>query len=138
RSLFGEPRGVYCRGVRHPKLPDYPDVRTSIILDYSDTIRASLTMNHSHRFGPRFAVSELKVEGTEGAAIAKMGVNLNYPKGEPDTLEVARQGLDDDSGWQSIPLRGSWFLEAFEGPMANLQRFIAREDDALISPIEDA
>ncbi len=134
RSLFGEPRGVYCRGARHPKMPDYPNVRTSIILDYGDTIRASLTMNHAHRFGPRFALSELKVEGTEGAAIAKMGVNLNYPKGEPDTLEVAR----DDSGWQSIPLRGSWFLEAFEGPMANLQRFVAGEDPALISPIDDA
>jgi len=134
RSLFGEPKGVYCRCVGHPNLPDYPDVRTSIILDYRDTIRASLTMNHAHRFGPRFAVSELKVEGTEGAAIAKMGVNLNYPSGEPDTLELAR----DDSGWHSIPLRGSWFLEAFEGPMANLQRFIAGEDDAVISPIEDA
>ncbi len=138
RSLFGEPKGVYCRGVRHPKMPDYADTRTSIILDYGDTIRASLTMNHAHKFGPRFAVSELKVEGTEGAAIAKMGVNLNYPKGEPDTLEVARQVPDNDSGWQSIPLRGSWFLEAFEGPMANLQRFIAGEDAALISPIEDA
>ena len=134
RSLFGEPRGVYCRGARHPKLPDYADTRTSIILDYGDTIRAGLTMNHAHRFGARFAVSELKVEGTEGAAIAKMGVNLNYPKGEPDTLEVAHE----DSGWQSIALRGSWFLEAFEGPMANLQRFIAGEDEALISPIEDA
>jgi predicted dehydrogenase len=134
RALFGEPRGVYCRGARHPKMPDYPDVRTSIILDYGDTIRASLMMNHAHRFGPRFAVSELKVEGTEGAAIAKMGVNLNYPKGEPDTLEVAR----DTSGWQSIALRGSWFLEAFEGPMANLQRFVAGEDPALISPIDDA
>ena len=63
-----------------------------------------------------------------------MGVNLNYPKGEPDALEVAR----DDSGWQSIPLRGSWFLEAFEGPIANLERFVAGEDAALISPIEDA
>jgi predicted dehydrogenase len=134
RSLFGEPRGAYCRGARHPNLRDYPDVRTSIILDYGETIRASLTMNHSHRFGPRFAVSELKVEGIDGAAIAKMGVNLNYPKGEPDTLEVAR----DDSGWESIPLRGSWFLEAFEGPMANLQRFVEGEDSALISPIEDA
>jgi predicted dehydrogenase len=134
RSLFGEPRGVYCRGVRHPNLPDYPDVRTSIILDYGDLIRASLTMNHAHKFGPRYAVSELKVEGTHGAAIAKMGVNLNYPKGEPDTLEIARR----DSGWESIPLRGSWFLEAFEGPMANLQRFIAGEDAALVSPIDDA
>jgi predicted dehydrogenase len=134
RSLFGEPRGVYCRSARHPQMPDYADTRTSIILDYGDTIRASLAMNHAHRFGPRFAVSELKVEGIEGVAIAKMGVNLNYPKGEPDTLEVAR----DNSGWESIPLRGSWFLEAFEGPMANLQRFVAGEDSALISPIDDA
>jgi hypothetical protein len=31
-----------------------------------------------------------------------------------------------------------WFLEAFEGPTPNLQRFIAGEDAALISPIEDA
>jgi len=134
RSLFGEPKGVYCRGARHPNMRDYADTRTSIILDYGDTIRASLMMNHAHRFGPRFAVSELKVEGTLGAAIAKMGVNLNYPKGEPDTLQFAH----DDSGWESIALRGSWFLEAFEGPMANLQRFIAHEDAALISPIEDA
>ncbi len=134
RSLFGEPRGVYCRGARHPQMPDYADVRTTIILDYRDTIRASLTMNHAHKFGSRFAVSELKVEGTEGAAVAKMGVNLNYPKGEADGLEIAR----DASGWLSIALRGGWFLEAFEGPMANLQRFIAGEDDALISPLEDA
>jgi len=134
RSLFGGPRGVYCRGARHPQMPDYADTRTSIILDYGDTIRASLTMNHAHRFGPRLAVSELKVEGTEGAALAKMGVNLNYPHGEPDTLEFAR----DASGWQSIALRGSWFLEAFEGPMANLQRFIAGEDPTLMSPIDDA
>jgi predicted dehydrogenase len=134
RSLFGEPRGVYCRGARHPQMEDYADTRTSIILDYGDTIRASLTMNHSHRFGPRLAVSELKVEGTEGAALAKMGVNLNYPHGEPDTLEFAH----DASRWQSIALRGSWFLEAFEGPMANLQRFIAGEDSALVSPIDDA
>jgi predicted dehydrogenase len=91
-------------------------------------------MNHAHKFGPRYAVSELKVEGTEGAAIARMGVNLNYPKGEPDTLEIARH----DSGWESTALRGSWFLDAFEGPMANLQRFIAGEDPALISPLEDA
>ena len=35
-------------------------------------------------------------------------------------------------------MRGSWFLEAFEGPMANLQRFVAGEDNTLVSPIEDA
>jgi predicted dehydrogenase len=133
RSILGEPRGVYCKGVRHPDLGDYADSRTSIILDYGDTIRVSLTMNHTHRFGPLHAVSELKLEGTRGAAIATMGVNLNYPHDVPDRLEVS-----SGDGWREVPLRGSWFLEAFEGPMSNLQRFVASEDKELMSPIEDA
>jgi predicted dehydrogenase len=134
RSMAGEPRGVYCRGLRMPGLADYSDVRTSIILDYGESVRCSLTMNHAHKFGPRYARSQLKIEGTRGAAIAKMGVNLNYPRGEPDTLEVATPGSD----WESVPLRGSWFLEAFEGPMTNVQRFVAGEDAALMSPLDDA
>jgi hypothetical protein len=76
----------------------------------------------------------LKVEGTAGAALLTLGVNLDYPAGPPDRLEVAL----DDSAWRSVPLRGSWFTEAFEGPMSNLQRFIASEDDALVSPVDDA
>jgi predicted dehydrogenase len=135
RSLMGEPRGVYCKGVRHPAMPDYSDTRTSIVLDYGDTIRCSLTMNHAHTFGGRYGMSQSKIEGTRGAAIAKMGVNLNYPAGEPDTLEIA---TEDSNGWSTIALRGSWFLEAFEGPMSNLQRFVAGEDSNLISSVDDA
>jgi predicted dehydrogenase len=135
RSLIGEPRGVYCKGVRHPGMPDHSDTRTSIVLDYGDTIRCSLTMNHAHTFGGRYGMSQLKIEGTRGAAIAKMGVNLNYPAGEPDTLEIANE---DAKGWSDIALRGSWFLEAFEGPMSNLQRFVAREDSKLVSGVDDA
>ncbi len=134
RSLICEPSGVYCRGVRHPKLAKYPDARTSIILDYGDMVRCSLSLNHTHTFGARYAMSQIKVEGTEGAAIAKMGVNLNYPDGEPDELTITTGGGD----WKSVPLRGSWFLEAFEGPMSNMQRFIAGEDAGLVSSVEDA
>ena len=43
-----------------------------------------------------------------------------------------------DSEWSTVPLRGSWFLEAFEGPMSNLQRFVAGEDPKLVSSVEDA
>jgi predicted dehydrogenase len=135
RSLIGEPRGVYCKGVRHPAMPDYSDTRTSIVLDYGHTIRCSLMMNHAHTFGGRYGMSQLKIEGTGGAAIAKMGVNLNYPEGEPDTLEIA---TEDSNGWEAIALRGSWFLEAFEGPMSNLQRFVAGEDSNLVSSVDDA
>jgi hypothetical protein len=37
-----------------------------------------------------------------------------------------------------VPLRGSWFIEAFEGPMSNLQRVLAGEDASLVSPVDDA
>ena len=134
RHLAGEPRGVYCKGVRHPAMPDYADTRTSIILDYGETVRASLAMNHAHSFGARHTMCALKIEGTRGAAIAKMGVNLNYPKGEPDTLEIAIDGGD----WIEVPLRGCWFLEGFEGPISNLQRLVSGDDSALVSGVEDA
>ena len=68
------------------------------------------------------------------AALLTMGVNLDYPAGKPDTLEIALGSAD----WQALPLRGSWFIEAFEGPMSNLQRFVAGEDDVLITNVEDA
>lgn len=133
RMLAGEPRGVYCRVVRHPDLADFADTRSTSILDYGDQLRCSLTLNHTHAYGPRYRASMLKVEGTKGAARLSMGVNLDYPSGTPDELEVANGG-----DWHPVALRGSWFTEAFEGPMSNLQRYCAGEDDALVSPVEDA
>jgi predicted dehydrogenase len=110
------------------------DTRSTIILDYGDQLRCSLMLNHNHSYDERHRASMLKVEGSSGAAVLTMGVNLDYPSGPPDRLEVACEG----GAWRSIPLRGSWFTEAFEGPMSNLQRFVAGEDPALVSPVTDA
>jgi predicted dehydrogenase len=134
RRLLGEPRGVYAKGLPHPALPGLADTRSSIILDYGDRLRCSLVLDHTHRQGPRERRSHLMIEGLKGAALAKMGVNLSYPQGEADSLELALDGGD----WTGLPLRGSWFNEGFEGPMCNLQRFIAGEDEMLVSPVEDA
>jgi len=133
RMLVGEPAGVYCRAVAHPQLRDFSDTRSTTILDYGDRLRCSLTLNHTHRYGWTHRTSMLKVEGTKGAGILSMGVNLEYPTGAPDTMEVTADGQ-----WNAVPLRGSWFTEAFEGPMSNLQRFVAGEDPALVSPVDDA
>ena len=92
RSIAGEPRGVYCRVVPHPGLPEFRDTRSSIILDYGDRLRCSLALNHMHDYDPRHRESMLKVEGMNGAAILTMGVNLDYPDGGPDRLEVAVNG----------------------------------------------
>jgi predicted dehydrogenase len=132
RGIAGEPRGVYCKAVGHPDTPQLRDTRSSIILDYGDQLRCSLVMNHTHRAGPRFKRSELMVEGTRGAARLVLGVNLDYPTGAPDEMELYL-----GPQWEAVPLRGSWFTEAFEGPMSNLQRFVAGEDAALVSPVED-
>jgi predicted dehydrogenase len=134
RAIAGEPRGVYCRAVAHPDSPEFRDTRSTTILDYGDALRCSLMLNHTHQFGPAHRSSMLKVEGTKGAAVLTMGVNLDYPDGGPDRLEVAANG----EPWQKVRLRGSWFIEAFEGPMSNLQRFVAGEDPALVSPVDDA
>ena len=133
RSLAGEPSGAHCRALRHPSLPQFADTRSSIVLDYGDHVRCSLTLNHTHRAGPRYRASEMMVEGLNGAARLTWGVNLDYPAGPPDTMEIARDGV-----WTDVPLRGSWFTAAFEGPMSNLQRVVSGEDRALVSPVEDA
>lgn len=133
RWIAGEPRGVYCRAVGHPSTPQLRDTRSSIILDYGDRLRCSLVLNHTHRAGPRYRASEMTVEGLDGAARLTWGVNLAYPSGPPDTLEIASGGA-----WTGVPLRGSWFTEAFEGPMSNLQRFAAGEDTHLVGSVHDA
>jgi predicted dehydrogenase len=133
RWLIGEPDGVYCRVVRHLSTPDLADTRSSIILGYGDRIRCSLTLNHTHRAGPQYRASQMVVEGVRGAARLTWGVNLSYPTGPADTMELA---VDGD--WQDLALRGSWFTTAFEGPMSNLQRFVAGEDSVLVSGVDDA
>jgi predicted dehydrogenase len=135
RSLLGEPKGVQSKVTRHPLLERYSDTRSATVLDYGEFARAVLTINHSHEFGDKHAMSELKVEGTKGAAVARMGVNLDYPRGTSDTLELCERGRRD---WRSVSLRGSWFPEAFEGTMSNLQRFVAGEDSTLLTAVGDA
>lgn len=134
RGLVGDPRGVYARTVKHPGSPELASSKSSVILDYGDFVRASLATNHHHDFGDAHHRSELTLEGTDGCAKLRMGVNLDYPRGRSDTLDVVRRG----GAWESIPLVGAWFPDAFRGPMCNLQRFIDGEDAMLLSPVEDA
>lgn len=133
RRLVGEPRAVQARCVAHPAAHGLSATRTSAIIDFGAHVRCTLSVNHHHAHGPRHEASELRVEGTRGAAVAVMGVNLDYPRGRPDRLELAHDGT-----WNEVPLAGNWFPDAFAGPMCNLQRFIDGQDAALVSPVEDA
>ena len=160
RWIAGQPRSAYCRAVAHPSTPQLRDTRSTIILDYGDALRCSLVMNHTHRAGPRHQASQMTVEGLDAAVRLTWGVNFDYPAGPPDTMEtagiglpaeglpkvgggLARRGVGEGGGlgigdWKDVPLRGSWFTEAFEGPMSNLQRFVAGEDTELVGSVHDA
>lgn len=133
RALAGDPSAVMARSMGHPA-SDLAQTRTTAILDYDGPLRATLSINHHHDFGRRFQDASFRVEGTEGAMIAKLGLLLDYPKGEPDELWFAPRG----GPAEQIALNGAWFPDAFIGPMANLQRFAAGEDDRLATAVEDA
>jgi predicted dehydrogenase len=135
RSLLGQPRAVLCRVTRNPLTPELADTASAIVLDYGPYLRALVSTNHAHDFGARHMMSELKVEGSHGAAVAKLGVNLDYPNGAADELELA---LAPGAPFRPLPLVGSWFHRAFAGPMCNLQRFVAGEDATLHTAVADA
>ena len=134
RQLLGDPAVVHAKTLGHPN-HTVAQTRTSAILDYGDTVRCSLSINHDHKFGRRHQACEFRISGTEGAAWLQLGVNLDYPRGEPDILEIHPKGGD---GWVAVPLAGAWFPDAFVGRMANVQRFAAGEDAELVSAVEDA
>ena len=135
RLFLGNPRGVFARTVKHPKLPELAGTRSSIILDYGDRVRCCFSINHCHPFGTKHTDASVRIEGTEGCAVATLGLLLDYPRGRPDRLEVFGRSRPE---WIEVPLMGGWFPDGFVGTMSNLQRFAAGEDDALISPVKDA
>ncbi|MDQ0471848.1 Gfo/Idh/MocA family protein [Labrys wisconsinensis] len=133
RRLLGDPAGVHAKTIGHPA-STLAQTRTSAILDYGERLRCVLSVNHHHDFGRKFQDSSLRLEGTRGCAVARLGVNLDYPRGEPDELWLCETGGE----WESVPLRGTWFPHAFIGPMSNLQRFAAGEDETLVTAVADA
>jgi predicted dehydrogenase len=134
RSLLGSPLGVHAKTVGHPG-SDLAQTRTAAILDYGDGVRCCLSINHDHDFGRRFQDATFRFEGDRGAALVKLGLLLDYPRGEPDELWIA---TGRPGAWQQVPLAGGWFPDAFVGRMANLQRAAAGEDSILEASAEDA
>lgn len=132
RSLMGEPEGIHARTLGHPGSA-ISNTRSNMILDYGPDRRAALSINHNHAFGRKFQACEFRICGTRGAAYMKLGVNLDYPRGEPDAL-----WLNTGAGWEEVALVGNWFIAAFHGRFAQVQRFAAGLDSALEGSVEDA
>lgn len=123
RSFFGNPVSVYAKTTKHPAMKDLASVRSNIIMDYGDMLRAAIHTNHNHEFGPKNQNAYIKFEGTRGAIKVSLGLLMDYPNGVPDILEYC--SLDDGREWREIKPEGSWFPHAFIGSMA--QVMLAKE-----------
>jgi predicted dehydrogenase len=138
RSFFGEPQGVYAKTVKHPNQMQLASTRTAIAFDYGNVRRANITSNHGHSFGLQHQESYVKLEGTRGAIVARLGVNLDYPRGLPDRLEYCLLKEGTPPTWQELELVGNWFPHAFVGTMASLMRRANLETEELPTSVADA
>ncbi|TKC02371.1 Gfo/Idh/MocA family protein [Pedobacter cryotolerans] len=136
RSFLGNPISVLAKTLKHPA-KNLSSSRSTILLDYGDTLHAVINTNHDHDFGAKHQESYIKWEGTKGAIVAKIGLLMDYPHGVPDVFEYCMVEEGKSPEWQTVKLEGSWFPEAFIGTMSNLMRFIEGSDEVLNTSVED-
>lgn len=136
RSFVGNPKSVFAKSLKHPS-KKLSSSRTTMILDYGDTLHAVINTNHDHDFGLQNQESFVKWEGTKGAVLAKFGVLMDYPRGRADEFEYCLLEEGKSPEWQTVKLDGSWFPEAFIGTMSNLMRYNEGSDKVLNTSVED-
>ncbi len=120
RSFLGNPSGVYAKTVKHPQMAALASVRSSIILDYGDSVRANILTNHCNRFGVEQQQSYIRFEGTRGVIKIQLGALLNYPAGGVDTFDYIILEEGGSPQWQCRPVEGAWFPHAFIGSMREM------------------
>jgi predicted dehydrogenase len=136
RSFLGDPVNVMAKTLQHPA-KNLPSTRSTILMDYGNTVRAVINTNHDHVFGPTNEESFIKWEGTKGAIKAKMGLLIDYPRGVPDKFEYCLLEENKKPSWTTKKIEGSWFPEAFIGSMSHLMRYKEGSSDILKTSVED-
>jgi len=133
RNLLGNPVSVYAKTTKHPAMPELASVRSNIIMDYGDMVRANILTNHCHNYGTPKQQSYIKIEGSKGAIKINFGALINYPRGAADSFEYILQEGDGEPQWQEMKIEGSWFPHAFIGSMQQVmmakQGLIERPDN---------
>ncbi len=120
RNILGNPLSVSAKTTRHPSTPQLASVRSNIIMDYGDFVRANILTNHCHNYGMPKQQSYIKMEGSKGAVLINFGALINYPRGAADSFEYVFLEAGKEPKWEKMEIEGSWFPHAFIGSMAQL------------------
>ena len=136
RSFLGNPNSVYAKTVKHPDMSQLASVRSNIIMDYGDTVRANIITNHCHKFGLQQQHSYIKFEGTQGAIKIDLGLLMNYPHGVADQFQyITLTGNEPE--WKTLEIEGSWFPHAFIGSMEQVMLAAAGQIPKPDNSVED-
>lgn len=137
RALAGaEPTLVFADGSTLPGYGAVGETRTLLHLVFDGQLRATVADNHHNIGGLEDQFATLRVEGTEGTAVAEIGLSKNYPLGVPDSFRYVSRRLDADS-WISVRLEGTWFPDAFIGTMASVMRGLEGDAGAPETSVRD-
>jgi predicted dehydrogenase len=120
RSFLGNPAGINAKTTKHPAMKELASVRSNIIMDYGEMVRANILTNHCHQYGLQNQHSYIKLEGTKGAVKISIGQLMNYPTGVPDLFEYVILEEGKDPEWKTLDIEGTWFPHAFVGSMAQV------------------
>jgi predicted dehydrogenase len=120
RSFLGNPSSIYAKTVKHPAMKELASVRSNIIMDYGEMVRANILTNHCHDYGKGKQQSYMKFEGSKGAVKISFGVLKNYPEGETDKFEYVLTEKGKSKTWKKKEIEGSWFPHAFIGSMSQV------------------
>ena len=131
-----EPELLFCDGSTKPGYPTDGETRLCLHLIFDGDLRATILTNHHASYGLEGQQSEFRVDGSEGAAIRKLGLLMNYPKGLPDAYRFTSQKLDGER-WVSVGFDETWFPDAFVGPMASLMRALGGEIERPETDVHD-
>ncbi|MHB1597891.1 MAG: Gfo/Idh/MocA family protein [Acidimicrobiales bacterium] len=117
RWFLGEPERIYSTAGRTPGQAPRGETRTATSYTYASGARALVCANHENAWGDQRAA--FRLDGSHGAVRGTLGLLYDYPRGRPDTLEVASSVISTD-GWVPYPVTTRWLPDAFLGPMASL------------------
>jgi predicted dehydrogenase len=137
RTFLGNPASMYAKTIKHPLNRELASVRSNIIMDYGEMVRANILTNHNHQFGTEHQQSYIKFEGTKGAVKIQMGLLMNYPDGVKDKLEYVLLEENKKPEWKKIEVEGSWFPHAFMGSMEQVMLAAEEKIDRPDNSVED-
>lgn len=137
RGWLGVPQSIYAKTTKHPGNSQLAGTKSVMILDYGEDKRVFIATQHGHDLARSSQLSFVQWEGTDGAIRMGMGVNLDYPTGQHDTLSYIERS-DKPAEWHELPVAGDWFPDAFMGSMGELQMYLEGSTNSLPLNVDSA